>query len=106
MKYEYLNRIRITLHNEQQSQISEQTLNEISEYVDFEFYTRERMRTISEEGLIQNELNSLINMLLEIRKKEPEGSNQECLCMDQLNEFMGKLDLEDFRKLKIDRLID
>ncbi len=105
MKYEYSDRMKITIHNEQQAHISEQTLKEISEYADFEFYTKEKMREISEKGFIQEEVNRIINTLLEIRKKEPEGSNRECMCMDQLNEFIGKLDMEDFRKLKIERLI-
>lgn len=106
MKYEYLNRMRITIHNDQQVHISKKTLKEISEYADFEFYTKEKMLEISEKGLIQEEINKLINMMLKIRKEEPEGSNKECLCMDQINEFIGKLDMVDFRKLKIEKLID
>ena len=106
VKYDYLNRIRVTLHNDHQSQISEQTLNEIKDYVDFEFYSHEQMKSISDKGLIQSEINRLIQMLLEIRQNEPDGSNQECMCMDQITEFIGKLDLEDFRKLKIEKLID
>jgi len=106
MKYEYLNRVRITLHAEHQSQISKQTLNEIGKFIDFEFYTPEKIKRISGEGLIQAELNRLILTLLDIRGDRPDGSNQECMCMDQITEFISKLDLEDFRNIKIERLID
>lgn len=64
------------------------------------------MLEISKKGLIQEEINKLINMMLEIRNEEPEGSNKECMYMDQINEFIGKLDMVDFRKLKIEKLID
>ena len=106
MKYEYLNRVRISLHAEHRSQISKQTLNEISEFVDFEFYSQEKIKRISSEGLVQAELNRLIQTLLGIRSDRPDGSNQECMCMDQITEFISKLDLEDFRGIKIERLID
>ncbi|NQU65473.1 MAG: hypothetical protein HQ517_14485 [SAR324 cluster bacterium] len=105
-KYEYLNRVRITLHADQQSQLSKTTLDEIHKFIDFEFYSQEKMKLISGEGRIQDELNRLIQRLLEIRRDQPDGSNQECMCMDQITEFIGKLDLEDFRKIRIDRLIE
>ena len=106
MKYEYLNRIKITLHAEHQSQISKQTLSEIGDFIDFEFYTQEKMKQISADGLIQAELNKLIQRLLAIRRDRPEGSNQECMCMDQITEFLSKLDMGDFRNTKIERLLD
>ena len=105
MKYEYLNRIRVTLHEQHQKQLSTETLNEIKEYTDFEFYSQKEIKSISNNGLIQAELNKLIKRLLDIRKLQPEGSNQECMCMDQINEFIGKLDMLDFRKIKIENLI-
>jgi maltooligosyltrehalose synthase len=103
-KYEFLNRVRITLHADQRSQLSKQTLNEIDEYIDFEFYNQEKIKQISGEDLIQAELNRLIQLLLKIRNDRPDGSNQECLCMEQITEFISKLDMVDFRKLKIQRL--
>jgi len=104
-KYEFLNRVRITLHADQRFQISKKTLDEIEEFVDFEFYNQERMREISSEGLVQTELDRVIQLLLRIRKDHPDGSNQECMCMNQITEFMSNLDMEDFRKLKIERLL-
>lgn len=106
MKYEYLDRMRITLHKDHELQLRANTLSEISEYADFEIYSKDKMIEISEKGQIQIELNRLINLLLDYRKNFPDGSNEECMCMDQINEFLGKLDMVDFRKLKIEKLID
>jgi len=96
-KYEFLNRVQITLHADQRWQLSERTLNEIDASVNFEFYNQGRMRQISSDGLIQAELNRLIKQLLEIRKDHPDGSNQECMCMNQITEFLFTLNVKDFR---------
>jgi len=104
MKYEYLNRIKVTLHNQQQNQLSKETLKEINDYIDFEIYSAENMRSISDKGLIQIELNKLIQNLLQIRELTPDGSNQECMSINQICEFLGKLDMEDFRKIQIEAL--
>lgn len=40
------------------------------------------------------------------RADSPEGSNQECMAMDMLTEFLSKLDLNDFRKVRIEMLLD
>lgn len=105
MKYEYLNRIKITLHEQHQKQLSKETLKEIKKYTDFEFYSKEKMKSISEKDLILVELKKLIERLLEIRMHQPKGSNEECMCMDQITEFLSKLDMLDFRKIKIENLL-
>ncbi len=104
MKYEFLDRIRITLHPEHLKTLSSTTLEEIQEYQDFEFYSAAKLREISKNNAVQDELDRLINMLQQIRTEYPKGSNQECMCTDQLTEFLGKLDLEDFRKIDIAQL--
>src|SRR5437016_3102168 len=72
------------------------------EYV-IEFYSRERIRELSEKGLIHQEFKRRIDELLRLRRDHPEGSNQECMCMDMITELISKLDLEDFRTLKIEQ---
>ena len=37
---------------------------------------------------------------------KPEGSNEECIAMDMFTEFLGKLDLEDFREMPIENLLN
>ena len=51
------------------------------------------------------ELGRLVGEILKLRELCPDGSNVECMAMDQLNEFLGKLDLEDFRKIDIQALV-
>ena len=71
-----------------------------------EFYSRERIRELSQKGLIHHELKRRIDELLRLRREHPEGSNQECMCMDMITELISKLDLEDFRTLRIEGIID
>jgi len=76
------------------------------EYEAIEFYSRERIRELSQKGLIHQELKQRIDELLRLRREHAEGSNQECICMDMITELINKLDLEDFRTLKIERIVD
>ena len=50
MKYEYLDRMRITLHKDHELQLRANTLSEISEYADFEIYSKDKMT--NEEGCL------------------------------------------------------
>jgi len=56
--------------------------------------------------LIHQELKKRIDELLRLRRERPEGSNQECICRGLITELISKLDLEDFRTLKIERIVD
>ena len=76
------------------------------EYEAIEFYSRERIRELSQKGLIHQELKQRIDELLRLRREHAEGSNQECICMDMITELINKLDLEDFRTLKIEGIVD
>ena len=55
---------------------------------------------------VQNEIDRLVQNVIAERNKCPEGSNQECMAMDMLTEFLSKLDLDDFRKVRIEMLLD
>jgi len=105
-RYDYLRRKRYVVHEEHEQFIRPETLVEMREYETIEFYSRERIRELSDKGLIQQELQRRIDELLGLRREHPEGSNQECMCMDLITELIGKLDLEDFRTLRIERIID
>ena len=76
------------------------------QYEAIEFYSRERIRELSQKGLIQEELKRRLDELLRLRQERAEGSNQECICMDIITELVSKLDLEDFRTMKIERILD
>lgn len=105
-RYECLNRKTIVVHDEQRCELSEAALTELEQFQVFEFYSQEKMLRISQAKGVQEEIDNLVSSVLAERKKSPEGSNQECMAMDMLTEFISKLDLDDFRKLKIERLID
>jgi hypothetical protein len=105
-RYDYLNRKTIVVHDEQRRELSEAALTELEQFQVFEFYSQEKMLRISQAKGVQEEIDNLVSSVLAERKKSPEGSNQECMAMDMLTEFISKLDLDDFRKLKIERLID
>jgi hypothetical protein len=105
MKYEFLNRMVIKIHSEHQAGLSESTLEEIRSFEQIAFYDRERMLTISESGNVQEEMEQLVRSVLTEREKCPDGSNTECIAIDRLTEFLSKLDLEDFRKVRIQGLL-
>ena len=105
-RYDYLRRKRYVIHEEHEQFIRPETLTEMREYEVIEFYSRERIRELSQKGLIHQELKRRIDELHRLRREHPEGSNPECICMDMIMELISKLDLEDFRKLKIERIVD
>src|SRR5438128_12377489 len=105
-RYDFLRRKRYVIHEEHEQFIRPETLAEMSEYEVIEFYSRERIRELSQKALIHQELKRRIDELLRFRQEHPEGSNRECICMDMITELISKLDLEDFRTLKIERIID
>ncbi len=105
-KYDFLRRKRYIVHDEHRPYLSEQTLKEISQYEPVEFYSREKILELSKKGLLQAELNKHIKSFLEARRKSPEGSNEECICMDFITELISKLDLNDFRSIRIERLLE
>ena len=105
-RYDYLRRKRYVIHEENEQFIRPETLAEMGEYEVIEFYSRERIRELSQKGLIHHELKRRIDELLRLRREHPEGSNQECMCMDMITDLISKLDLEDFRTLKIERIIE
>jgi hypothetical protein len=102
--YDYLRRRRYVVHEEQEQFIRPETLVEMREYEVIEFYSRERIRELSQKGLIHQELKRRIGELLRLRREYAEGSNQECICMDMITELISKLDLADFRTLRIERI--
>src|SRR5436853_4910774 len=104
--YDFLRRKRYEVHEEHEQFIRPDTLAEMREYEAIEFYSRERIRELSQKGLIHQELKRRIDELLRLRQEHPEGSNPECICMDMITELIGKLDLEDFRTLRIERIVD
>ena len=104
--YDYLRRRRYVVHEEHERFIRPETLAEMREYEAVEFYSRERIRELSQQGLIHKELKQRSDELLRLRQEHPEGSNQECICMDMITELIGKLDLEDFRTLRIERIVE
>lgn len=103
--YDYLRRKRYVVHEEHEQFIRPETLAEMGEYEAVEFYSRERIRELSQKGLIQQELKARFEDLAELRTEQPEGSNAECICTDMITELISKLDLADFRTLKIERII-
>ena len=104
--YDYLRRKRYVVHEEHEQFIRPETLAEMREYEAVEFYSRERIRELSQKGLIHQELKRHIDELLRLRREHAEGSNEECICMDMITELISKLDLADFRTLKIERIVD
>ena len=104
--YDYLRRKQYVVHEEHERFIRPETLAEMREYEAIEFYDSERIRELSQKGLIKDELKKRIEELLRLRREHPEGSNPECICMDMITELISKLNLEDFRTLKIERIID
>ena len=105
-KYDFLDRTVITIHQEQEREVSRAALEELKQYAHIQFYDREKMVKISSEGRIQAELNKLVKSILIERASHPDGSNTECIAMDMFTEFLSKLDLEDFRHVRIERLVD
>lgn len=105
-RYDYLRRKRYVVHEEHERLIGPETLAEMRGFEAVEFYSRERIRELSQQGLIKDELKARIDELARLRKEHPEGSNAECICNDMITELIGKLDLADFRTLQIERIID
>jgi hypothetical protein len=105
-RYDYLRRKRYVVHAEHEQFIRPETLAEMRQYEAIEFYSRERIRELSQKGLIQEELKRRLDELLRLRREHAEGSNAECICMDMITELISKLDLTDFRTLKIERVVD
>jgi hypothetical protein len=105
-RYDYLKRKTLIVHDEQRHELSKEALAELDRFHRFEFYTAEKMRQISRADGVQKEIDKLVSSILAEREACPEGSNQECAAMDMLTEFVSKLDLEDFRKLRIEKLCD
>ena len=105
-RYDYLRRKRYVIHEEQEQFIRPATLAEMRNYEVIEFYSRERIRELSQKEQIHQELKRRIDDLLRLRRAHPEGSNQECICVDMITELISKLDLEDFRNLRIEGIID
>lgn len=81
-RYDYLRSRRYEVHQEHERFIRPETLVEMQQYESLEFYSRERILELSRNGLIKDELKKLIEEMLQLRKEHPEGSNQECMCMD------------------------
>lgn len=105
-RYDYLRRKHYIVHEENEQFIRPETLAEMQDYKAIEFYNSERIRELSEKGEIHQELSKHIDEIMRLRREHPEGSNQECICMDMITELISKLDLEDFRTLKIERILD
>lgn len=105
-RYDYLRRKRYIVHEEHEQFIRPETLAEMREYETIEFYSRERIRELSQKSLIHQELKGRIDELLRLRREHPAGSNEECMCMDMITELISKLDLEDFRTLSTERIVD
>ena len=104
-RYDHLRRKRYVVDEEDEQFIKPDTLAEMRQYEVMEFYSRERVRELSRKGLIHQEIKRRIDELLGWRRERPEGSNQECMCMDLIRELISKLDLEDFRTLKIEKIV-
>ena len=104
-RYDYLRRKCYVVHEEHERSISPETLAEMREFEAVEFYSRERIRELSQKGLIKDEIKKRIDDLTALRSWHPEGSNAECICNDMLTELISKLDLADFRTLKIEGII-
>ncbi len=105
-RYFFLDRTKYSVYHENRIRLSKQTLQEMADFEVIEIYPKEKIEKISKQGLIQQEINRLVEQIIELQEKSPEGSNAECIAMDCLVEFMGKLHLDDFRKIKIAGLIE
>ncbi len=105
-RYDFLDRKTIRIHRDQEFELTPGALEAVSRFQAFEFYDRQKMLAISESDGVQAEIDKLVRQALEQRIEHPEGSNTECIAMDRLTEFLSKLDLEDFRKVHIEKLID
>ena len=105
-RYDFLRRKRYVVHEEHEQFIRPETLADMCEYEAIEFYSRKRIRELSQKGLIHQELKRRIDELVRLRQEHAEGSNEECICVDMITELISKLDLADFRTLKIERIID
>ncbi len=105
-RYDFLDRITVRIHREQESELAPGTLEDVGRFQAFEFYDRAKMLAISESDGVQKEIDGLVRQLLAERSAHPTGSNTECIAMDRLTEFLSKLDLEDFRKVHIQGLIE
>jgi len=66
-RYDYLRRKRYVVHEEHEQFIPPETLAEMREYEVIEFYSRERIRELSQKGLIHQELRRHIEDLLRLR---------------------------------------
>lgn len=105
-RYDYLRSKRYEVQKEQEQFIRPETLAEMQQYESIEFYSRERILELSHRSLIKDELKKRIAEMLRLRNEHPAGSNPECICMDMIKELISKLDLEDFRTLKMERLVE
>ena len=105
-RYDFLRSKRYLVYEEHERLMRAETLAEMRQYEVVEFYRRERVRDLSSKGLIHHELKARIDDLTRLRREHPEGSNPECICMDMITELISKLDLEDFRRLRIERIVD
>ena len=105
-RYDCLRSKRYLVHEEHEPSIRTETLAEMSQYEVVEFYSREVIRNLSSKGLIHRELQTRIHDLTRLRGEHPEGSNPECICMDMITELISKLDLLDFRRLRIERIVE
>src|SRR2546428_1414139 len=104
--YDFLRRKRFVVHEEHEQFIRPETLAEMREYEVIEFYSRERIRELSQKGLIHQELKRRINELLRLRREHAEGSNQERMCIAKITEVNSRLDLDAIRTMKIERIVD
>src|SRR5438477_11983393 len=66
-RYDYLRTKRYVVHEEHEQFIRPETLAEMREYEAIEFYSRERIRELSQKGLIHQELKQRIDELLRCR---------------------------------------
>ena len=87
-RYDYLRKRRYVVHEEHEQFIRPETLSEMREYEVIEFYSCERIRELSQNGLIHLELKRLIDELLRLRRDHADGSNQECICMEMITELI------------------
>jgi hypothetical protein len=104
--YDYLRKKSYVVHEEHERFIRPETLAEMRVFAAVEFYSRERICELSQNRMIHHELKARFDDLSSLRRQHPEGSNAECICIDMITELIGKLDLKDFRTLRIERIID
>lgn len=69
-RYDYLRRKRFTVHEEHEQFIRPETLAEMREYEVIEFYSRDRIRELSQKGLIHQELKRRIDEFLRLRQEQ------------------------------------